>query len=74
MLVPLGEGHARRQGVLAGDLLVIEIGDGGAFVHLSEPVDHPGVGKDRRRELRLTRTSVPDKRDISDEGGVVDLH
>ena len=74
VLVPFGVGEAGRQRVLAGDLLFVEIGDRRAVVDLAESVDHAGVGEDGRGELRLARSGVTDERDVSDAGGVVDLH
>ena len=74
VLVPLGVGEAGRQRVLAGDLFFVEVGDRRAFVDLAEAVDHAGVGEDGRGELRLAGAAVADERDVSDAGGVVDLH
>ena len=74
LLVPLGVGEAGRQRVLAGDLLLVEIGDGRAVVDLAEAVDHAGVGENGRGELRFAGAAVSDERDIPDAGGVVDLH
>ena len=74
LLVPLGVGEAGRQRVLAGDLFFVEVGDGRAVVDLAEAVDHAGVGQNGRGELRLAGSGVADERDVSDAGGVVDLH
>ena len=74
LLVPLGVGEAGRQRVLAGDFFFVEVGDGRAFVDLAEAVDHAGVDEDGGGELRLAGTAVTDERDVSDAGGVVDLH
>ena len=74
MLVPLGVGEAGRERVLAGDLFFVEIGDRRALVDLAEPVHHAGVGEDGGGELGLAGSAVTDERDVSDAGGVVDLH
>ena len=74
LLVPFGVGDARRQRVLPRDLFFVEVGHGRAFVDLPEAIDHAGVGEDGRCELGLAGSAVPDEGDISDAGGVVDLH
>jgi hypothetical protein len=73
-LVPLGVGDGGRQGVLAGDFLFVEVGDGVAFVDLAQPVDHAGIEENRRGELGLARPGMPDDRDVPDACRVVDLH
>ena len=74
LLVPLGVGEAGRQRVLPRDFLFVEIGDGRAVVDLAEAIDHAGIGEDGRGELCLAGAAVSDERDVSDAGGVVDLH
>src|SRR5439155_7364887 len=74
LLVPLGVGEARRQGMFARDFLFVEIGHGRAVVDLAEAVDHGRIGEDGGGELRFARSAVSDERDISDRGDVVDLH
>src|SRR6185503_7319738 len=73
-LLPFGVGQARRERVLAGDFLVVEVGGGGAVVHLSEPVDRAGGEEQGGHELRLAGSAVPDEGDIAKTCGVVHLH
>ena len=74
VFVPLGVGEAGRKRVLTRDFFFVEVRDGRAIVHFSEAVDHGGVGEDGGDELGFTGCAVTDERDISDGGGVVDLH
>ena len=41
-LLPFGVGEAGGEGVAAGDFLVVEVGHGGAVVHLAHAVDGAG--------------------------------
>ena len=74
VLVPLGVGEAAGEGVLAGDLFFVVVGDRRAVVHAPEAVDGAGVEEQRRNQLRLPGAGMTDQRDVSDAGGIVDLH
>ena len=74
VLVPLGIREAGGQRVLACDLFFVKISNGRPFVDLAETVDHAGVGENGRGELGFSGAAVTDERDVSDAGGVVDLH
>src|SRR5206468_6547277 len=74
LFVPFGIRNTRRQRVLAGDFLLVVVGDSRAFVDLAESIDHAGVREDGRGELCLTGTAMTDESDIPDAGRVVDLH
>ena len=65
---------ARGERVFAGDFFVVVVGDGGAVVHLAEPVDHAGVEEHGRHQLCLAASPVTDDGHVADAGGVVDLH
>ena len=71
---PLGVRQARGQGMLADDGFVVEVGDRGAVVHLSQPVDGAGSEQHGRDQLCLAAPAVPDDGHVSDGAGVVDLH
>jgi hypothetical protein len=72
--LPLGVGQAGGEGVLAGDLFVVEVGDGRAFVDLAQPVDGAGSEEQGRDQLGLSTPAVTDYSHVADAGGVVDLH
>ena len=73
-LVPLGVREAGGEGVLAGDFLFVEVGDGGAVIDLAEPVDRACVEEGGRSQLGLSGAAVADQRDIPDVRRVIDLH
>src|SRR5438132_1206981 len=73
-LLPLGMSEAGGERVLAGDFFFVEVGHGGAFVHLAEPVDRAGGEEHRGDKLCLAASTMADHRDVPDGGGVVDLH
>ncbi len=73
-LVPLGVGEAGRERVLARDLFVVVVGDRGAVVDFSEPVDRACVEQGGRCELSLSGCAVADQRHIPDVSRVIDLH
>ena len=60
--------------MLAGDFFVVVVGDGGAVVDLSEPVDRAGIEQGGRGQLGLSGSAVADQRDIPDIRRVIDLH
>ena len=74
LLVPFGVGDARRERVLARDLFFVEVGHRRAVVDLPEAIDHAGIAEDGGGELGFAGSAVPDEGDVSDAGGVVDLH
>ena len=72
--IPLDVGEAGGEGVLAGDLFFVVVGDGGAFVDAAEAVDSAGIEQQRGEQLRLAGAAMADQRDISQALGVVDFH
>jgi hypothetical protein len=74
VLVPLEAGERGGEGVLAGDGLVVEVGDGRALVHLAESIHGRGVEQERRGQLRLARAAVTHERHVPDACRVEDLH
>ena len=60
--------------MLAGDFFVVEVGDGGAVVDQSQPVDGPGGQQRRRDELCLAASAVAHDCHVADGGGLVHLH
>ena len=73
-LLPLEAGEAGGEGVLAGDLFVVEVGDGRAVVDLAQPVDRACDEQQCRDQLRLAASAVSYHGNVPDGGGVVDLH
>src|SRR5262249_12593552 len=63
-----------RERVLARDFLLVVVGNRRSLVDLAEAVDHTGVREHCRGELCFPGTGVTDEGDVSDSGGVVDLH
>ena len=72
--VPLGEGEAGRERVLAGDCFFVEVSDRRAVVNLAESVHHARVYEDGGSQLRLARAGVTDECDVAYGAGVVNLH
>ncbi len=73
-LLPFRERRARRERVLARDLLVVVVGDGGAVVDGPEAVDGARVEQEGRGELRLAGAAVSHQRDITDLVRIVHSH
>ena len=52
----------------------VEVGDGAPFIDLAKPVDGARAKQHCRNQLRLAASTVTDRGNIADGGGVVDLH
>ena len=60
--------------MLAGNLFVVKVGDGGAVVHPADPIDGAGGEEQGRHQLGLAASAVSDDSHVAEAGGVVDLH
>ncbi len=58
--VPLDVGEAGGQGVLAGDLFLVVVGDRRAVVDAAEAVDSAGIEEQRGEQLRLAGAAMTD--------------
>ena len=62
------QARLRGEGVLAGDLFFVVVGDRRAVVHAAEAVDSAGIEQQRGEQLRLAGAAMADERDISQAG------
>ncbi len=74
LLGPFGEGHAGGDGDLALDLLVVEIGDGIAFVDAGEAVGGAGGVEESGGQRGFAAMTVTDEGDVADVGTFVYFH
>ena len=73
-LLPLQVAEGGRDRHLAGDLLLVEVGDRVPLVDPAETVDGAGGEQERGREGRLSGGAVTDDADIADFGNLIQLH
>ena len=72
--LPFGVGETGGERVLAGNLFVVEVGDGGAVVHPADAIDGAGGEEQGRHQLGLAASAVSDDSHVAEAGRVVDLH
>ena len=68
------EGHGRGDGVLALDLIRIEVGDGRAVLDAAHARGRAGVEQQLRHERGFARVVVSDDRHVADLGARINLH
>ena len=66
VFLPFGVGEAGGERVLAGDLFVVEVGDGGAVVDPADAIDGAGGEEQGRHQLRLAASAVSDDSHVAD--------
>ena len=73
-LLPLAEGEGGLQADPALDLVGVEVGDGRAVVHPSQPGHRAHVEEHRRDQGGLAAAAMTREGDVPDGGRVIDLH
>ena len=73
-LIPLGVGHAGRDGHLAGDFFVVVVGRRGAVINAAEPLGRPRGIKHGRDQRGFARLAVPDQNHVTYVCAVVNFH